>query len=464
MKKLNRSMLEGPLFLNIVLYTIPIILTSILQLLFNAADLVVVGRFCGSISVAAVGATGAITNLIINLFIGLSVGSGVSVAHALGSQDDDVVHRTVHTALPTALISGVVLTIVGVALSPTFLKLMGTPENVLALSSVYMRIYFGGITFTMVYNFCASILRAAGDTKSPLIFLAIAGVINVGLNLVFVTQLHMNVAGVALATTISQAVSAVLVVIALIRRKDACHLDLKKMRIYKPQLMKILRIGLPAGIQGSLFSISNVLIQSSINSFGDVLMSGNAAAGNIEGFVYVAINAFCQTAVNFVGQNSGAKQYKRVNRIMLICLASVVVVGLIAGVSAWYFGETLLSIYITDSQEAIAYGMIRLTFICLPYFVCGLMDVTTGVLRGMGSSLAPMIISILGVCGIRIAWISTVFQIPQFHTPQSLYLSYIISWTATFLIQLAAYIALYNRLTGKTLQLQLRRHRRKRAM
>ena len=452
-------MLEGPLFLNIVLYTIPIILTSILQLLFNAADLVVVGRFCGSISVAAVGATGAITNLIINLFIGLSVGSGVSVAHALGSQDDDVVHRTVHTALPTALISGVVLTIVGVALSPTFLKLMGTPENVLALSSVYMRIYFGGITFTMVYNFCASILRAAGDTKSPLIFLAISGVINVGLNLVFVTQLHMNVAGVALATTISQAVSAVLVVIALIRRKDACHLDLKKMRIYKPQLMKILRIGLPAGIQGSLFSISNVLIQSSINSFGDVLMSGNAAAGNIEGFVYVAINAFCQTAVNFVGQNSGAKQYKRVNRIMLICLASVVVVGLIAGVSAWYFGETLLSIYITDSQEAIAYGMIRLTFICLPYFVCGLMDVTTGVLRGMGSSLAPMIISILGVCGIRIAWISTVFQIPQ-----SLYLSYIISWTATFLIQLAAYIALYNRLTGKTLQRQLRRHRRKRAM
>ena len=464
MKKLNRSMLEGPLFLNIVLYTIPIILTSILQLLFNAADLVVVGRFCGSISVAAVGATGAITNLIINLFIGLSVGSGVSVAHALGSQDDDVVHRTVHTALPTALISGVVLTIVGVALSPTFLKLMGTPENVLALSSVYMRIYFGGITFTMVYNFCASILRAAGDTKSPLIFLAIAGVINVGLNLVFVTQLHMNVAGVALATTISQAVSAVLVVIALIRRKDACHLDLKKMRIYKPQLMKILRIGLPAGIQGSLFSISNVLIQSSINSFGDVLMSGNAAAGNIEGFVYVAINAFCQTAVNFVGQNSGAKQYKRVNRIMLICLASVVVVGLIAGVSAWYFGETLLSIYITDSQEAIAYGMIRLTFICLPYFVCGLMDVTTGVLRGMGSSMAPMIISILGVCGIRIAWISTVFQIPQFHTPQSLYLSYIISWTATFLIQLAAYIVLYNRLTGKTLQRQLRRHRRKRAM
>ena len=464
MKRSNRSMIQGPLFSSIVLYTIPIILTSVLQLLFNAADLVIVGRFCGSVSVAAVGATGAITNLIVNLFIGLSVGTGVTVAHALGSREDEAVHRAVHTAMPTALIGGAILTVVGTLLSEPLLRMMATPETVLPLSTIYMQIYFSGMVFNMVYNFCASILRAAGDTKSPLIYLTLAGVINVLLNVVFVTVLHMNVAGVALATTISQAVSAVLVVIALIRRKDACHLDLKKMRIYKPQLMKILRIGLPAGIQGSLFSISNVLIQSSINSFGDVLMSGNAAAGNIEGFVYVAINAFCQTAVNFVGQNSGAKQYKRVNRIMLICLASVVVVGLIAGVSAWYFGETLLSIYITDSQEAIAYGMIRLTFICLPYFVCGLMDVTTGVLRGMGSSLAPMIISILGVCGIRIAWISTVFQIPQFHTPQSLYLSYIISWTATFLIQLAAYIALYNRLTGKTLQRQLRRHRRKRAM
>ena len=456
-------MLDGPLFLNIVLYTIPIILTSVLQLLFNAADLVVVGRYCGSISVAAVGATGAITNLIINLFIGLSVGSGVSVAHALGSQDDQAAHRTVHTALPAALVSGVILTIVGVFLSSTFLKLMGTPENVLALSAVYMRIYFCGITFTMVYNFCASILRAAGDTKSPLIFLAIAGVINVGLNLVFVIQFNMNVAGVALATTISQAVSAILVITALVRRKDACKLELRKMRFYKPQLMKILRIGLPAGIQGSLFSISNVMIQSSINSFGDVLMSGNAAAGNIEGFVYVAINAFSQTAVNFTGQNAGAKQYRRVSQIMKICLILVAVVGLVAGFTAWYFGETLLSIYITDSPEAIGYGMIRLAYLCLPYFLCGMMDVSTGALRGMGSSLAPMVISVLGVCGIRIGWIATIFQIAQFHTPQSLYLSYAISWTITFAIQMAAFIMLYNKLTGKTLQRQLRRYRKQRA-
>ena len=452
MKRNNANMLQGPLFSGIVLYTVPIILTSILQLLFNAADLVVVGRFCGSISVAAVGATGAITNLIVNLFIGLSVGTGVTVAHALGSREDIVVHRAVHTAVPTALVSGVFLTGIGITFSETFLRMMGTPENVLALSATYMRIYFGGITFNMIYNFCASILRAAGDTKSPLIFLTIAGVINVILNLIFVVVFHMNVAGVAWATTISQAISAALVVIALMRRTDACKLEPDKLQIYKPQLMKIIRIGLPAGIQGSLFSISNVIIQSSVNSFGDILMSGNAAAGNIEGFVYVSINAFSQTAVNYIGQNAGAHQYKRVGKILGICLACVSVVGLIFGVSAWYFGESLLSIYITDSPEAITYGMIRLAYICLPYFLCGLMDVSTGALRGMGESIAPMIISVLGVCGIRIGWISTIFQMPQFHTPQCLYFSYTISWSITFLVQLAAFLHIYRKYTRSQLE------------
>ena len=452
MKRNNANMLQGPLFSGIILYTVPIILTSILQLLFNAADLVVVGRFCGSISVAAVGATGAITNLIINLFIGLSVGTGVTVAHALGSREDIVVHRAVHTALPAAFVSGIILTIVGVSLSETFLHLMGTPENVLALSATYMKIYFGGITFNMVYNFCASILRAAGDTKSPLIFLTLAGVVNVVLNVIFVIVFHMNVAGVALATTISQGISAVLVVIALMRRTDACKLELNKMRFYKPQLMKIIRIGLPAGIQGSLFSISNVIIQSSVNSFGDILMSGNAAAGNIEGFVYVSINAFSQTAVNYIGQNAGAQQYKRVGKILGICLACVTAVGLVFGISAWYFGESLLSIYITDSPEAIAYGMIRLAYICLPYFLCGLMDVSTGALRGMGASIAPMVISVLGVCGIRIGWISTIFQMPQFHTPQCLYFSYTISWSITFLVQLAAFLRIYRKYTHTQLE------------
>ena len=438
-------MLEGPLFPNIVRFAIPVILTSVLQLLFNAADLIVVGRFCGSVSVAAVGATGAITNLMINFFIGLSIGVGVTVAHGLGSHEDDVVHCTVHTALPTALLSGAFLTVVGVSCSETFLTMMGTPETVLPLSAVYMRIIFCGITFNMVYNFCAAILRAAGDTKSPLIFLLFAGTLNVILNVVFVTQFHMNVAGVALATIITQGLSSVLVVIALMRRTDACRLYLRKIRFHKAQLEKILRIGLPAGIQSALFSISNVLIQSSVNSFGDVFMSGSAASSNIEGFVYVCLNAFQQSAVNFAGQNAGARQYRRVRQTLWICLGCVTVVGLVLGSLAYMFGPTLLSIYITDSAEAISYGMIRLAYICLPYFVCGLMDVTTGALRGIGASFVPMLISILGVCGFRIVWIYTIFQVPEFHTPQCLFFSYLVSWVITFVAQLIAFFVVYRR-------------------
>ena len=445
MKRFQRSMIDGPMLPNIILYTIPIILTSVLQLLFNAADLVVVGRYCGSVSVAAVGATGAVTNLIVNIFIGLSVGTGVSVAHAMGGKQDEDAHRVVHTALPAALIGGIVLSIVGVAGAKTFLTWMGTPESVLPLSTVYMQIYFAGMTFNLVYNFCASILRAAGDTKSPLTYLTIAGVVNVLLNLVFVTLLHMNVAGVALATIISQALSAVLVVLALMRRKDACRLQLRKLRFYKTQLYKIIRIGLPAGIQGSLFSISNVMIQSSINSFGEVLMSGNAAAGNIEGFVYVTLNAFHQTALNYTGQNAGAGRFDRVKKTLWLNLICVSVAGMTVGWLAYALGPYLLRIYITDSQEAIRYGLLRMSFICIPYFLCGLMDVSTGSLRGMGASIQPMIISVLGVCGIRLLWLYTIFQIPEYHTPQCLYLSYTVSWVATFLGQLIAYRFVYRK-------------------
>ena len=445
MKRLQGSLTEGPLLSNIILYTIPIILTSVLQLLFNAADLVVVGQYRGSASLAAVGATGAVTNLIINLFIGLSVGAGVSVAHGLGSKNDEAVHRTVHTALPAAIVSGLVLTVVGVSMAEQFLTWMGTPENILPLSTLYMQIYFGGMTFNMVYNFCAAILRAAGDTKSPLKYLTIAGVINVLLNLLFVAGFGMNVEGVALATTISQGVSAVAMVLVLMRRQDACHLELKKLRFYKPQLMKMVRIGLPAGVQGSLFSISNVLIQSSINSFGDIVMAGNAASGNIEGFVYVTQNAFHQTAVNFVGQNLGARQYDRVKKTLWTCLGCVSVAGLVMGLLVRSMGGVLLGIYINDSQEAIQYGLLRMTYICIPYFLCGLMDVSTGALRGMGASLVPMIISVLGVCGIRILWIYTIFQIPQYHTPQCLYSSYTVSWVATFVCQLIAFLIVFRR-------------------
>ena len=405
----------------------------------------VVGRWCGSVAVAAVGATGSITNLIVNLFIGLSVGSGVTMAHALGGRNGDAAHKTVHTTLPLALISGLLLTFIGVAFSETFLRLMGTPEDVLPLSAKYMRIYFCGITFTMVYNFCASILRAAGDTRSPLVFLTLAGVINVVMNIIFVTQMGMDVDGVALATVISQGVAALMVVVAMMRRTDESRLELKKMHIYKTQLLKIIRIGLPAGLQSSMFSISNVIIQSSINSFGSVAMSGNAAAGNIEGFVWAAMNAFHQTAVNFTGQNMGARRYDRIRMILWCCLGSVTVVGLLLGVLGFAFGPQLLSIYITDSQEAISYGVMRLMYVCLPYCLCGMMDVSSGALRGLGSSFAPMVISVLGVCGMRIGWIYTIFQIPRFHTLQSLYISYPISWAITYAAQLFAFLYLFNR-------------------
>lgn len=449
MKKSQMDMLHGPLLRNIIFYTVPIILTSLLQLLFNAADLVIVGQYRGSVSVAAVGATGSLTGLIVNLFIGLSVGAGVVVAHARGAREAEVVHRAVHTAIPAALICGVVLTVVGVIFAGTFLEWMGTPTDVLPKSTIYMQIYFGGMTFTMLYNFCASILRALGDTKSPLLYLSFAGIVNVGLNILFVTQLGMDVDGVALATAISQAISAVLVLGALMRRKDESRLQLSKMRFYKPQLLKMLRIGLPAGLQSSLFSISNVAIQSSVNSFEKIVMSGNAASQNIEGFVYASMNAYHQTAVNFVGQNVGAHQYKRVKKILWCCLGCVLVTGLGLSLLIYAFGNPLLSIYITDSAEALSYGMLRMTWLLLPYFLCGLMDVSTGALRGMGASTVPMIISILGVCAFRVGWVATVFQIPQYHTPESLYLSYPISWVLTFIAQMIAFWIIYRRQTQR---------------
>lgn len=445
MKRYQKSMLQGPLLPNIITYSIPIILTSLLQLLFNAADLVVVGRFCGSISVAAVGATGAITSLIVNLFVGLAVGAGVSTAHAIGGKNEEDVHRTIHTALPTALVGGAFLTVVGIVMAEVLLRWMGTPENVLPLSTVYMRLYFGGMIFNMVYNFSAAILRAAGDTKSPLIFLTIAGVINVVLNVFFVTAFHMNVAGVALATTISQGVSAVLVVLALMRRTDACKLHLNKMRFHKKQLGKIIRLGLPAGVQSSMFSISNVAIQSSINSFGDIFMSGNSTASNVEGFVLVTMDAFNQAALNFTGQNVGAGQYKRVGKILLTCLACVVVVGLTGGLLVYAFGRQLLGIYITDSAEAIEYGMLHLSYVCAPYFILGMTNTVGGALRGLGASVCPMIISILGICGVRILWIYTIFQLPQYHTPGCLFLSYPLSWVITLTAQVILFTAIYRK-------------------
>lgn len=448
-EKRNINMLDGPLFLNIVKYTLPIIFTNILQLLFNAADLIVVGRFCGSEAVAAVGATTSLIHLLTNFFIGLSTGTGVVAAMAIGSKSREDTEHIVHTAIPTAVISGVILTAVGISLSEKILVLMDTPKDILPFSAQYMKIYFLGITATMVYNFAAAVLRAAGDTESPLVFLTLSGILNVILNVVFVVLFDLNVAGVAIATAVSQVLSAVLVLWALMKRTDYCRLQLSRIRIYKAPLFKLLKIGVPAGIQSSLFSISNVLIQSSINSFGKIVVSGSSAAANIEGFVYVVMDSFQQTALNFTGQNVGVKNYKRVKRIFLTCLACTFTVGLLLGSAVCVFGKQLLAIYITDSPQAIEQGMVRLMFICLPYFIIGMMNIATGVIRGMGESLAPMIITVLGVCVMRIAWIYTVFRLPEFHTTGGLYVSYPISWTVTFIAELIAFIVIYKKRIGE---------------
>ena len=446
MNKSASYMCEGPLTKKIILYAIPVVLTGVLQLLFNAADLVIVGRFCGSLSVAAVGATGALINLIVTVFIGLSVGAGVLVAQGIGAGNREDVYRTVHTAIPSAVIGGLVLTVVGASCARLFLTWMGTQPDVIDKSVIYMQIYFCGMAGGMVYNFGASILRAAGDIRSPLVFLSAAGVLNVLLNVLFVMALHMDVAGVALATVISQTVSAALVTLTLTKREDMCRLFLRDMKIYPKHLAAMVRIGLPAGIQGAMFSISNVLIQSSVNSFGSVAMSGNAAAGNIEGFVYMSMNAFQQTSTNFVGQNYGAKLYPRIRRITLICLISVAVVGAGLGNLAYLFSGRLLQIYITDSAEAIKIGMLRMSFISTLYFLDGVMEVMTGTLRGMGRSALPMAVTVLGVCVFRVVWILTVFRIPQYHTLSTVYVSYPITWILTFSVELIAFLIIMRKL------------------
>ncbi|WP_295069429.1 MATE family efflux transporter [Ruminococcus sp.] len=453
MQSKSYDMCEGPLVSRVILYTIPIILTGILQLLFNAADLVVVGQCNGSNSVGAVGATGALINLMVNLFIGLSVGAGVTVAHGIGSGRSEDVRRTVHTAIPTALICGSVLTVVGVVFSETFLRLMHTHPDQLDLAVSYMRIYFCGTIASMLYNFGSAILRAAGDTKSPLYYLTAAGILNVVLNLIFVIGFKMNVSGVALATVISQALSAALIIRALMRRDDACKLELKKMHIYGRQLKRILQIGFPAGIQSSLFAISNVIIQSSINSFGAIANSGNAAAQNIEGFVYTSMNSYSQTALNFTGQNYGAGKIDRIRKITWVCLISVFCTGLVLGLTALFFGRPLLSIYITDSEKAIDYGIVRMTYIMIPYFLCGLMDVATGLIRGLGRSVLPMLITVAGVVGMRLGWIYIVFRIPQYHTLKSLYLSYLISWAMTFTVEIIVFFVIMKKIKKQRLKL-----------
>lgn len=445
-KRKQIDMVNGHLFFKILVYAVPIIFTGVLQLLFNAADLIIVGRFgsSGSDAVAAVGATSSLTSLMINFFIGFSSGGGVAVAQAVGAKNDEKISKTVHTVVLLSIIAGIFVSVVGFFLCGPMLKLMATPDDIYPLSHLYMQIIFSGMIFNMVYNFGAAILRAVGDTTRPLIYLTIAGALNVVLNIFFVTVFNMDVAGVALATIISQMVSSVLVLSALIRRKDACRLYIKKLRIYKLPLKKILGVGLPAGLQSTLFSISNVIIQSSINSFSylEGMVAGSAAAANVDGFVYTAMNSFYQASLNFTGQNVGAKKFERVRKVFLYSMIWSVLIGFILGVGTYIFNKPLLGLYITDSASAIKWGAVRMLYIGVPYFLCGMMEVATGCLRGMGVSIAPMIISVLGVCGIRLGWIFTVFQIPKYHTPETLFFSYPVSWIVTFLVEAIVFFIL----------------------
>ncbi len=444
--KYEMDMCNGPLFSKIMVFSLPLMLSGVLQLLFNAADIVVVGRFAGSEALAAVGSTSSLINLLVNVFMGLSIGANVMVARYYGAGKQQELDDMIHTAVLTSVVSGVVLVFIGVIFARPALTLMGTPDDVINHSVLYMRIYFAGMPVMMLYNFGSAILRAIGDTKRPLYYLLFAGVINVVLNLIFVVFFHMGVAGVALATVLSQVVSAGLVVRCLILNDGSVRLDLKKLRIHKDKLFKMIQIGVPAGLQGSMFSISNVLIQSSVNSFGSIAMAGNTAGQNLEGFAYTAMNALHQSAVSFAGQNYGAQKYKRIGRIAWICQGSVFVVGFVISMGIYIFSPWLLQLYSTD-PEVIQYGMNRLAVICTTYFMCGMMDVMVGILRGMGYSIAPMIVSLTGVCLFRVVWIYTIFA--QFRSLQVLYISYPVTWTITFLVQLIMFLVIYRKLRRK---------------
>ena len=424
---------SGPMLKKIILFSLPLAASSILQLLFNAADVVVVGRFAGSTALAAVGSNGALINLLVNLFVGLSLGANVVAARCFGAKDEQGVQNTVQTSVTLGLVSGVLLAFVGFFAARGLLELMSCPEDVIDLSTIYLKIYFIGMPMTMLYNFNSALLRAVGDTRRPLYCLAVSGVINVLLNLVFVILFQMSVAGVALATIISQTVSAILVTVLLMKEQGPLHLDLRHLGFHKGALVQILKIGLPAGLQSTVFSLSNVVIQSVVNSFGSTIVAGNSAASNIEGFIYTGMNAFAQAAVTFTSQNVGARRYDNLDRVMRNCLLCAVVVGVVLGGGAYLAGEGLLHFYSSDTA-VVAAGLARMKVICTSYFFCGVMDTLASCLRGRGYSVLPMIVSLVGSCLLRLVWIATIFQL--FRSTTTLYISYPISWVLTASVHL----------------------------
>lgn len=437
------DMCRGPLLGKMLIFTLPLMLTGMFQLLYNATNIIIVGQFVGKQALSAVGSTGSLTTLMVNVFIGLSIGTSVAVSKYYGSNDYMGIKETVHTSITIAALSGVFIGIVGIILARPLLQLMDTPADVIDSAVLYMRILFIGMPANMIYAFGSAILRSVGDTRRPLYFLTISGVVNVLLNLLLVVGFKMSVGGVATATITAQYISMILIVRCLMVSNGAIRLNLKQLGIKKDKLLLISRIGLPAGIQGSLFSISNVLIQSSINSFGSVAIAGNAAASNLEGFVYIAMNTIYQTNITFTSQNMGAKQYKRVRKILWICIGIVSFVGITMGGAFVLFAKPLLSLYNSDA-EVIAFGVIRMTYICLPYLLCGIMEVLVGQMRGIGYSIIPMLVSLTGACLFRIVWVYTVFE--HYRTLEVLFISYPVSWALTAAIHLLCYLIVRRKL------------------
>ena len=447
-KKYSIDMTNGPLAGKILRFALPFMAANIIQLLFNAADVVVVGKFAGDTAQAAVSSTGSLINLLINLFVGLGVGVNVVVARALGSGERSRISAVVHTAVAIGLIAGTFLVLVGEIFAPVLLKLMGSPDHIIGLSTLYLRVYFLGLPGALVYNFASALLRAQGDTKRPMYFLSFAGVVNVVLNLIFVVLFRWDVAGVAAATAISKYVSAILVVWCLIQETGVLHFAPANIRVDWSALKDIARIGLPAGFQASLFSLSNVTIQSAINSMGEVVMAGSGAAANIGGFVYTTANAFYQSTLTFTSQNMGAGKPERVDKVVKWNMLFAVAVPTVVGLTAYGVGPWLLGLYTNDPQ-VVRQGLIRMFLISNFYGICGVMEVAIGVLRGMGYSFVTMITTLLGSCGLRIVWVGTVFAAAG--SAQSLYVCYPITWGVTGLVLLVCFSILRPRAYAKAI-------------
>lgn len=434
------DMTTGNIFKKMLLFAVPLMLTNFLQLLYNAADLMVIGQFRSTQSFSAISSTTSLINLCVTLFIGLSAGSNVMMARALGSKDEEKAKKVLHTSLLIALIAGIVIGILGFFLAKPLLKLMNSPYDVIDLATLYLKIYFLGLPFNLLYNFGSAIMRANGDTTRPLVYLFIAGVANIVTNLFLIVVCKMDVEGVAIATILSQAISCVLVLSALGRYKESWHFSLNSISFSLDSFKDIVLIGLPAGIQGTLFSISNVLIQSSVNSFGSFVMAGNGAASNLEGFVFTIMNSFYHAALSFIGQNIGAKKYTNLKKIYKYSLIYVITFGFTIGTIVYLASPALVTLYTSD-PDVMGLASSRLAIMCVTYFLCGIMDVTVGTLRGMGYSIVPMITSIIGVCGFRVIWVLGVFS--QNRDIGLLYASYPISWIMTGIVLIICFFVLY---------------------